>query len=33
MSAEELGKKLNRPADTILKTIAGARVYKRLKTL
>ena len=31
MSAEELGKRLNRPADTILKTIAGTRVYKGLR--
>jgi hypothetical protein len=31
MSAEELGARLNRPADTILKTIAGPRVYKGLR--
>jgi hypothetical protein len=31
MSAEELGRRLNRPADTILKTIAGSRVYKGLR--
>jgi hypothetical protein len=31
MSVEELGVRLNRPADTILKTIAGPRVYKGLK--
>ena len=31
MSVEELGARLTRPADTILKTIAGARVYKGLK--
>ena len=31
MSAEELGKKLGRPADTILKTIAGPRVYRGLR--
>jgi hypothetical protein len=31
MSAEELGLRLNRPADMILKTIAGPRVYKGLK--
>jgi hypothetical protein len=31
MSAEELGTRLNRPADTILKTIAGTRVYKGLR--
>jgi len=28
---DELGTRLNRPADTILKTIAGGRVYKGLK--
>ena len=27
----ELGERLNRPADTILKTIAGMRVYKGIK--
>ena len=31
MSAEDLGKKLGRPADTILKTIAGPRVYRGLR--
>lgn len=31
MSADELGARLNRPADLILKTIAGLRVYKGLK--
>ncbi len=31
MSVEELGARLNRPADTILKTIAGPRVYKGLR--
>jgi hypothetical protein len=31
MSAEELGARLNRPAETILKTIAGPRVYKGLR--
>ena len=31
MSPEELGARLNRPADTILKTIAGPRVYKGLR--
>jgi len=31
MSVEELGKHLNRPPDTILKTIAGPRIYKGLK--
>ncbi|HVM72514.1 MAG TPA: hypothetical protein VMT91_12205 [Anaerolineales bacterium] len=31
MSPEQLGARLNRPADTILKTIAGPRVYKGLR--
>ena len=31
MSAEELAGKLGRPADTILKTIAGPRVYRGLR--
>jgi hypothetical protein len=31
MSAEELAIRLNRPAETILKTIAGPRVYKGLR--
>jgi hypothetical protein len=31
MSAEELGARLNRPADTILKTIGGLRVYRGLR--
>ena len=31
ISAEELGTRLNRPADLILKTIAGPRVYKGLR--
>jgi hypothetical protein len=31
MSAEELGARLNRPADIILRTIAGLRVYKGLR--
>jgi len=31
MSVDELGKHLNRPAVTILKTIAGPRIYKGLK--
>ena len=31
LSVEELGARLNRPADTILKTIAGPRVYKGLR--
>jgi hypothetical protein len=31
VSAEELGARLKRPADIILKTISGPRVYKGLK--
>jgi hypothetical protein len=31
MSSEDLGKRLGRPADTILKTISGARVYRGLR--
>ena len=31
MSAEEIGKKLGRPADTILRTISGPRVYRGLR--
>lgn len=31
MSAEDLSKRLGRPADTILKTISGARVYRGLR--
>jgi len=31
MTPEGLSRALNRPADTILKTIAGARVYKGLR--
>ncbi len=31
MSAEQLGSRLNRPAEIILKTIAGPRIYKGLK--
>lgn len=31
MSAEELGKKVGRPADTILRTLAGPRVYHGLR--
>ena len=31
MSVEELASRLNRPADTILKTIAGSRVYNGLR--
>jgi len=31
MSAEEIAKKLQRPADTILRTISGPRVYRGLR--
>lgn len=31
MTPEELGRRLNRPADVILKTIAGPRIYKGLR--
>ena len=31
MSSEELGRKLGRPAETILKTISGPRVYRGLR--
>jgi len=31
MSSEELGNRLNRPAMTILRTLAGARVYKGIR--
>ncbi len=31
MSAEDLGKKLGRPADTILRTMSGPRVYRGLR--
>ncbi len=31
MSAVELSKKLNRPAETILRTLAGPRVYRGLR--
>jgi len=31
MSAQELGTRLNRPAETILRTLAGPRVYKGLR--
>ena len=31
MSVEEMGTRLNRPADVILKTISGPRVYKGLR--
>ena len=33
MSAEELSKKLGKPADTILRTIAGPRVYRGLRPI
>lgn len=33
MSADELGKRLGRPAPTILRTIAGPRVYRGLRPL
>lgn len=33
MSAEDLSKRLGRPADTILKTISGARVYRGLRPM
>jgi len=33
MSAEQLGKKLGRPAETILRTLAGPRVYRGLRPL
>ena len=31
MSSDELGDRLNRPAQTILRTLAGARVYKGIR--
>ncbi|MBL8061716.1 MAG: hypothetical protein JNK32_01765 [Anaerolineales bacterium] len=31
MSADDLGKRLGRPAETILRTIAGPRVYRGLR--
>jgi hypothetical protein len=31
MSAEDLAARLNRPADTILRTLTGARVYRGLR--
>ena len=31
MSSSELGAKLNRPPETILRTLAGARVYKGIR--
>jgi hypothetical protein len=33
MSAEDLSKRLGRPADTILRTISGARVYRGLRPI
>jgi len=33
MSAEDLSKKLGKPADTILRTIAGPRVYRGLRPM
>ncbi len=33
MSAEDLGAKLGKPADTILRTIAGPRVYRGLRPI
>lgn len=33
LTVEELGKRLGRPADTILRTIAGPRVYRGLRPL
>jgi hypothetical protein len=33
MSADDLGKKLGRSADTILRTIAGPRVYRGLRPI
>lgn len=33
MTAEELSKKLAKPADTILRTIAGPRVYRGLRPI
>lgn len=31
MSSQDLGARLNRPADTILRTLAGPRVYKGIR--
>jgi hypothetical protein len=31
MSAEDLSQRLNRPADTILRTLAGPRIYRGLR--
>lgn len=33
MTAEELAKRLNRPAETILRTLTGPRVYRGLRPL
>ena len=33
MSAEDLSRQLNRPAETILRTLAGPRVYRGLRPL
>ena len=33
LSAEDLGAKLGKPADTILRTITGARVYRGLRPI
>lgn len=33
MSADDLGKKLGRPAETILRTISGPRVYRGLRPM
>ena len=31
MSSKDMGERLNRPAETILRTLAGARVYKGIR--
>ena len=33
MSSEDLARKLNRPAETILRTLAGPRIYRGLRPL
>ena len=33
MSPDELGQRLNRPANTILRTLGGARVYKGIRPI
>jgi len=33
MTAEELGSRLNRPAQTILRTLSGVRVYKGIRPI